>query len=128
MRCAIVLGLAGAFLLTAARAGDDKEKKNGKEPLKVEGKLNEDDPTDKVMEKLTGNKCPFKAREHKMKEGEIWIIDLSSKDFDAVLRVEDAKGKQLAFNDDDPGRKTLDSRLVFKAPKDDAYKIIATCL
>jgi thiol-disulfide isomerase/thioredoxin len=122
MRCAIVLALAGGLLLTAARAGDEKEK-NGKQLLKVEGKLGADDPKDKL---LKGS--PHKVHEMKMKADTIYVIDLSSKDFDAVLRLENSEGRQLAINDDFEPGKSLDSRIVFKAPKDDAYKIIATCL
>src|SRR5205814_1343809 len=53
-----------------------------------------------------------------------WEINLKSTDFDAYLRLEDSAGKQLAEDDDSGGN--LDSKIVFKAPKDDTYKIIAT--
>src|SRR5262249_26557946 len=110
MRCAIVLGLAGIVFLTAARAGEEK-KENGKELLRIEGKVTENDPKDKVLEK-----SPHKVHDLKLKADRIYVIDLSSTDFDSVLRLENSAGKQLAINDDaEPG--TLDSRIVFKAPK-----------
>ena len=56
------------------------------------------------------------------------MIEQKSDDFDSVVIVESSKKTVLAFNDDDPTRKTLDSRLEFTAPADDDYRIIATCL
>jgi len=50
------------------------------------------------------------------------------KEIDSVLRVEDAAGKQLAFNDDAPGENTLNSRIDFACEKDGTYRIIATSL
>jgi thiol-disulfide isomerase/thioredoxin len=120
MRRAIVLGLVGAVLFSAARAADEKDKKNGKELLKVEGKLSDDDPKDKLV------RNPHKVHELKMKAGTIYVIDMSSSELDPFLRLENSGGKQLAYNDD-AHPKTLDARIVFKAPKDDTYKIIATC-
>lgn len=64
----------------------------------------------------------------KLAEGKVYRIDLKSKDFDAVLRLEDSAGKEVAFNDDAPGQKTLDARVFFKATASAEYKIIATCL
>src|SRR5947208_6055817 len=44
--------------------------------------------------------------------------------FDPYLRLEDSSGKELAFDDDGGG--FPNAKLIFKAPKDDTYKIIAT--
>jgi thiol-disulfide isomerase/thioredoxin len=61
----------------------------------------------------------------KLTEGQVYRIDLSSSDFDTFLRLENAAGKQLAFNDDiDP--KNLNSRILFIAPKTGEYRVIAT--
>jgi hypothetical protein len=58
--------------------------------------------------------------------GKAYQIDLKSKDFDTVLRLEDAKGKEVAFNDDvDPS--TFDSRIIYKAAASGDFKIIVTC-
>jgi len=95
----------------------------GDKDFKVEGKLTKDDPKDKLLKK-----SPVKAYDYKMQSGTIYVIDLKSKDFDAVLRLEDPKGKQVAINDDAPGEKTLDSRIVYKAPADGTYKVFATSL
>ena len=52
-------------------------------------------------------------------------IDLSSKAFDAYLRLEDIQGNQLAFNDDAyPG--THDSRIDFQPPRTAEYRVIVT--
>src|SRR5205085_11551126 len=70
----------------------------------------------------TGSKC--KIYTLPMKKDSSWEINLKSNDFDAFLRVEDSTGKELAFDDDSGGN--LNAKLVFKAPKDDTYQIIAT--
>jgi thiol-disulfide isomerase/thioredoxin len=112
----LTTALAIGLLLPAVWAADDAKE------LKVEGKLSKEDPKDKVLKN-----SPHKVHEFKMTEKSIYVIDLSSKDFDSVLRLEDSAGKQVAINDD-ATPETLDSRIVFKAPKTDTYKIIATCL
>jgi hypothetical protein len=61
----------------------------------------------------------------KMLAGRTYVIDLESDAFDAFLALEDAAGKLLAENDDiSPDNQN--SRLVFTAPKDDVYRIVAT--
>ena len=55
----------------------------GDKDFKVEGKLTDDDPKDKVL-----TDCPSKAHDFKMKSGMIYVIELKSTDFDAVLRLE----------------------------------------
>jgi thiol-disulfide isomerase/thioredoxin len=113
---AVLLPLALVVGLHAGdKKGDDKE-------FKVAGKLTDDDPKDKVLKD-----SPFKSYDYKMTSGVIYVIDLKSKDFDSVLRLENPAGQQVAFNDDvEPGN--LDSRIVFKAPADGTYKVIATSL
>jgi len=111
--------VAGLCLLLAPQA----VRSQGDKDFKVEGKLSNDDPKDKLLKK-----SPSKAYDYKMKSGTIYVIDLKSKAFDAVLRLEDPKGKQVAINDDAPGEKTLDSRIVYKAPAEGTYKIVATSL
>jgi hypothetical protein len=59
-----------------------------------------------------------------MKEGQAYVIDLMSKDFDTFLRVEDAEGKELAQDDD--GGEGLNSRLRFVAPHTGTIRVIAT--
>ena len=47
-----------------------------------------------------------------------------SKEIDAYLRLEDANGKQLAEDDDSGGN--LDARIIFTAPRDGIYRVVAT--
>jgi thiol-disulfide isomerase/thioredoxin len=116
----LTLGLALGLLLLPS-LGNSQDKKPGDPELKVEGKITEDDPKDKVI------KQPHKVHEFKMKAKSIYVIDLKSKDFDSILRLVDSNGKQLALNDD-ATPDTLDARIVFKAKKDGTYKIIAATL
>jgi hypothetical protein len=110
---ALVFGLALLVPLPAAWSDD----KSTEDKLKVEGKLSPDDPKDKVL-----TQRPHKVHEMKMKAGRTYQIDLVSTAFDSFLRLEDSTGKQLAQDDDSGG--DLNARIVFKAPKDDTYRII----
>jgi AhpC/TSA family len=103
--------------LPAVQAQDPK--KQDAQDLKLAGKLTADDDKDKFT------KHPSKVHEHKMKAGTTYIIDLKSRQFDSFLRLEDSAGKELAKDDDSGG--FPDARIVFKATKDDTYRIIATC-
>jgi hypothetical protein len=123
MQRLIVLSLAGLLLLPAAWAEDTKAKKNGDEKLfKVDGKLAKDDPVDRVRKDN-----PHKVHEYRMKAGSIQVITLTSKnprELDNYLRLEDSAGKSLAEDDDSAG--FPNARIIFKAPRDDTYRIIAT--
>ncbi len=116
----VVLAALVPLCLVMAQAPGGKQ---GDKEFKVEGKLTKDDPKDKLLKN-----SPSKEYDYKMKSSTIYVIDLKSKDFDAVLRLENPQGKQVAVNDDAPGEKTLNSRIVYKAPADGTYKIFATCL
>ena len=69
-------------------------------------------------------KSPCKTYPISLTEGKIYQIDLSSKFFDAFLRLEDAKGKPVAFNND-ADSSTFDARIVYKAAQTGDHKIIA---
>ncbi len=62
--------------------------------------------------------------EMKLKKGETLLLDMNSPDFDTYIRVRDSQGNQVAFDDD--GGEKLNSRLLFKVPKNDTYQIVAT--
>ena len=83
------------------------------------GELSKDDPNDKLLVK-----SPAKVYEFPMQAGKGYRIDLTSKDFLPVIRLESPEGKPLAADaksgDDD------NARLVVKAPTDGAYKLIVT--
>jgi hypothetical protein len=113
---ALVWSLVVLVPLPAAWADEKKDKDEG---INIKGKLDPDDPRDKVMAK-----SPHKVHDMKMTAGKTYQIDLVSKAFDSFLRLEDAAGKQLAFDDDGGG--FPNARLIFKAPRDGDYRIIVT--
>jgi hypothetical protein len=85
----------------------------------VEGQLTRADPTDTVRKE---RHC--KVYTLKLAADKNYTIDLESKEFDAYLRLENNAGEQLA-EDDDSGS-GLNARLVFRAPREGTYRIIAT--
>ena len=66
-----------------------------------------------------------RVHEMKMLAGKTYVLDLESAQFDTYLRLEDAKGKVLAENDD-ISPENLNSRLIFSAKEAGVYRIIAT--
>lgn len=86
-------------------------------PIAIDGVLQESDPMDK---KTNG---PCKTFPFKLQKGKSYVIDLSSDDFDSFLRIENASGKELAWDDDSGGG--LNSRLRFDPPQDGTYTVIA---
>jgi tetratricopeptide (TPR) repeat protein/serine/threonine protein kinase len=60
-----------------------------------------------------------------MSAGKTYVIDMESQQFDTYLRLEDANGKVLAENDD-ISPTDQNSRIVFTASTDGAYRIVAT--
>jgi tetratricopeptide (TPR) repeat protein len=65
------------------------------------------------------------VHEIKMTAGKTYMIDMESKAFDTFLKLEDPQGKLLAENDD-ISETNQNSRIVFTAPADGAYRIVAT--
>jgi thiol-disulfide isomerase/thioredoxin len=124
---ASLLALSG-LLLSVAQIRADEKKKEGKKSPTILNKTDELKDTDEKDTNQFTKESPRKVYKVKLIEGKTYQLDLKSTDFDAVLRIENAEGKEVAFNDDAPGEKTLDSRIIYKAPKTEEYKIIATCL
>jgi len=97
-----------------------QEPAKGKMLFSKSESLTDDDAKDT---KLKNQHC--KVYKLKLSEGQAYRIDLSSKDFDPFLRLEDPKGKEVAFNDDvAPGN--LNSRILYLVPKSGEYRIIVT--
>src|SRR5262249_17217766 len=61
----------------------------------------------------------------KVEAGKGYVIDMESTDFDAYLRLEASQDKVVAENDD-IAEDNLNSRIVFTAPADGSYRIVAT--
>lgn len=94
--------------------------------LKIESKLTTDDARDK---KHTDSYC--KVFLVKMTKDKLYTIRMNAQnqqEIDTVLRVEDAQGKELAYNDDAVGEKTLNSCINFYCKADGVYRVITTSL
>jgi hypothetical protein len=102
-------------------AGDKKKDEKKAEQAPLLKKSAELKPSDEKDAKRT--KSPRKIYTIALAAGKTYQFDLASKDFDAYLRLEDAAGNEVAFNDD-AGASTFDSRIVYKAAKAGDYKII----
>lgn len=120
--CLFTLGALAGCGMTAS-AGDKKKKIQPLLAIKETLTKNDAKDTHRLLKR-----SPCKAFRVKLDAGKVYQIDLASKDFDAVLRLEDSAGKEVAFNDDAPGQKTRDARLFFKATTTAEFKVIATCL
>ncbi|MBI3823532.1 MAG: PPC domain-containing protein [Planctomycetes bacterium] len=116
--------LSSPFAAAKGTKTDDKKKEPAKQLLNKSDQLTENDERD-THKDLT--KSPRKVYKIKLSEGKKYQIDLKSTDFDAVLRLEDSAGKELAINDDFMAG-SFDSRIVYAITKSGEYRIIATCL
>jgi CHAT domain-containing protein/tetratricopeptide (TPR) repeat protein len=115
-----VLALLTAAAVLGALRGQEPAKKGADEPLlKVAGELKRSDPVDPVLKK--GFHQVYSV---KLAAGAYYQIDLVSKDFDAYLRLEDAKGKQLAEDDDGGGEQN--ARIVYRGERSGTYRVITT--
>ncbi len=112
----VVLASLAAIVWSATWSSAQEKKRSA---FQVEGNLTNTDQKDKVR-----TDCYHKSYEFKMEEGKTYQIDLKSKEFDPWLRLLDPDGKQVA--EDDDGGEDLDSRIVYKAKKSGAYRIIVT--
>jgi tetratricopeptide (TPR) repeat protein len=78
----------------------------------------------RVEGSLTGQE-PVQVHELDMTAGRTYVVDLESAAFDALLRIEDAAGQKLAENDD-IDKDNTNARLVFRAPADGVFRLVAT--
>lgn len=109
----------GKYNLSVVHDGQGKEE-NRDYLLDVRDKLTKEDPKDKDR----GN-IHCKTFKVELKPKTTYIIDLTSKDFDAFLRLENAEGKELKRDDDGYGE-GLNARIVFECTKAGTYVIYAT--
>jgi len=117
-----LLLVAIAGLLPGARlalGGEPKQADDKKPVLDIKDELKDSDPKDKKRSESFA-----KMHELKMAAGKGYKIDLRSEEFDSYLRLEDADGKELAFDDDSGG--FPHARIVYAPGKDGTYKVIAT--
>ena len=103
------------FLVTEAegRLAELFEATRKKDEIKLQGKLS--------------NTKTAAIHEVKLTAGKPTVIEMQSRQFDTLLRLQDAKGKTLAENDDiDLANKNLNSRVLVLPKEDGYYRIIAT--
>jgi Bacterial pre-peptidase C-terminal domain len=126
-RWMIALSLC-AVMAVQARAGGAKVHTVGKDGLKIESKIDADDPKIKVTEPNVNVSVDLPAKTFliKLTNGAKYRIDLIGPDLDPVLAIQDGTGKQIAFDDD--GGEGLNSRLDFVAPADATYKFVCASL
>jgi hypothetical protein len=88
----------------------------------INDRLTQGDPIDHV--RRVGR---HKSYSYRMKAGTTYTIRMLSNQFDTYLRLEDPAGIQVAEDDDgDAPGVSLNARIVFTAPRDGTYRIIAT--
>ena len=86
--------------------------------IRIEGTLTKDDPIDKRRGGAS------QTHTVKMKAGKTYTIDMVSNQLDSYLFLDDAKGRQLAEDDDSGGNQN--AQIVFNCTKDGDYKVVCT--
>jgi hypothetical protein len=94
--------------------------------LSEDSELKADDPIDEGRKPTPPLevKSRFRAFPVRLSAGKEYLIRMLSTDFDAFLRLVDANGKQVAFDDDGGGHRNALIRFV--APATAEYRVIAT--
>jgi hypothetical protein len=129
LQISVALVLAASILSVSSfpSAAGDKDKKLtpavGKIELKdgkgeLKGKLADSDPKD-----ATRGECFCKIYTIKLEAGKSYQFDCTS-DWDNWLRIEDAKGKQLAEDDDSGGG--TNAQIIFECKTAGEYRVIVT--
>lgn len=123
----LLLGVVGLL----AGGGQFFAQKDDKQPQKAiplalsdgkataSDKLTRDDPTDTVR---TG--CHRKTYAVDLVKGHNYRLDMTSKEFDVYVRLEDSGGKALAQDDDSGGERN--ARINFACPATGTYRLVAT--
>jgi peroxiredoxin len=96
----------------------DVQAQKDKDNIRIEGTLTKDDPVDKRRGGAS------QTHMVKMKAGKTYTIDMVSQQVDSYLFLDDAKGKQLAEDDDSGGMQN--AQIVFNCTKDGDYKVVCT--
>jgi S1-C subfamily serine protease len=112
----------GAFEMKVTPGPIPKEYEIARDGLKIADALTMADSLDLELGKLTNFRC--KVYLMKMKANQRYQFELSSADFDTVLRIEDVRGRELAFHRDMTGNNK--ARILFTAPADGAYRVIVS--
>ena len=123
MKQATAFIVAVSFLFCT---NDVKLRAQDEPPKTIKGKLDQNDPPDPFLKKVSMGKrvCPHKIHTIRFAADKVFVINLMSDDFDAFLRIEDGKGNLLAVNDD--GGNKLNSLALFTSPKKDNFRVIVS--
>lgn len=130
-------GQQGDFQLTVREHAPRVHEFVKRSDIQIRDVLTRDDPRDQVLKT-----SPSKSYWVRFKKGFTYVIELRTLkigrqnrtlSFDAVLRLEDDGGRELAFNDDEEAgvvgqQASTDSRITFSCKRDGVYRIIATSL
>jgi len=115
-------GILAIVLLSGGGSGGDFTA-----PFTTNNRLTWNDSIDHA--RRMGNMQPrCKIYNVKMNAGTTYSIILRSRQFDAYLRLEDAKGARLAENDDGGPGFGFDSHILFTPPVTGTYRVYATSL
>jgi peroxiredoxin len=110
---AILVAIPMTLAVRDVQAQKDKEGN-----IRIEGTLTKDDPIDKRRGGAS------QTHNVKMKAGKTYTIDMMSTAVDSYLFLDDAKGKQLAEDDDSGGMQN--AQIIFNCTKDGDYKVVCT--
>lgn len=122
LSCSVILLLFIASALVPRTSGGDakKDARGSQKVVRIEGELTAKDPPDKMTE------APSHVHRIKLAAGKTYKIEMRAEgsDLDPFLRLEDPKGGKIAWDDDSAGGN--DSRILYEAPTDGEYRVIAT--
>jgi hypothetical protein len=119
----LALGVVLACLAGRAYAQDGKAQTVGPDGLTIKGTVEGTDDRVTVVRGENKLRIPAKRYQVKMSGGTKYRLEMVSDDFDSFLVVQDADGKQLAFDDDSGGN--LNAKLDFAPPADGTYRVFA---
>jgi thiol-disulfide isomerase/thioredoxin len=125
---AFLLGLGCLLVAGAYGVRAQETKGNGKtDDGKSETVFSKTDALSKADAKDTKLKDSHrKLYKIKLLAGKAYRIDVTSKEFDTFLRLENSAGKEVAFNDDVAPPNNLNSRVIYYTPKTGEYRVIVT--
>lgn len=124
----LVAAMIGVLLSMnlSSQAGEKKKSEPAKKVEAVFGKDDELNAKDSRDTHRALKKSPCKTYAVKLTKDIVYQIDLKSKDFDAIARIEDPKSNQVAFNDDALDGKGTDARLLLRPGADGEFTVVAT--
>ena len=112
----------GAFDLKVTEGKAPEQYVIGPGGLKLAASLTKTDPLDVEFGRATQFRC--KIYEVKLKAGQKYQFDLTTAQFEPVLRIEDARGKELAFDRNSGGQRN--SRINFSPAADGVFRVIVS--